>query len=87
MLVPVKSRFQSHSKDKKLEKLNSCFNDSANSAAFYKTDSLHQFQEFRNAQPSNSINGTSHEHLGCTNMRLIAYWLAFIAGSNFNLTS
>jgi len=33
-------------------------------AAFYKNDSLHQFQEFKNAQPSNSFNGTSGKHVG-----------------------
>ncbi len=54
-------------------------------AAFYKNDSLHQFQEFRNAQPSNSFNGTSGKHLGYTNKQLVAYWLPFMAGSNFNL--
>jgi hypothetical protein len=36
-------------------------------AAFCKNDALHQFQEFRNAQPSNSFNGTSCKHLGYTN--------------------
>jgi len=42
-------------------------------AAFYKNESLHQFQEFRNAQPSNSFNGTSGKHLGYTNKQLVAY--------------
>jgi hypothetical protein len=42
-------------------------------AAFYKNDSLHQFQEFRSAEPSNSFSGTSGKHLGYTNKELVAY--------------
>jgi hypothetical protein len=42
-------------------------------AAVSKNESLHQFQEFRNAQPSNSFNGTSGKHLGYTNKQLVAY--------------
>jgi hypothetical protein len=42
-------------------------------AAFYKNDSLHWFQEFRNAQPSASFHGTSGKHLGYTNKQLVAY--------------
>jgi hypothetical protein len=54
-------------------------------AAFYKNDSLHQFQEFRSAEPSNSFSGTSGKHLGYTNKELVAYRLPFMAGSDFNL--
>jgi hypothetical protein len=42
-------------------------------AAFYKNDSLHQFQELRSAQPFYSFNGTSGKHLGYTNKQLVAY--------------
>jgi hypothetical protein len=42
-------------------------------AAFHKNNSLYQFQEFRNAQPSISFSGTSDKHLGYTNKQLVAY--------------
>jgi hypothetical protein len=42
-------------------------------SAFYKSDSLHQFQEFRSAEPSISFSGTSGKHLGYINKELFAY--------------